>query len=199
MQTLLTLLVTALQLKVLLLGLPVEFQSTKDQILPVVENAISYAQTGLAQLPLSPAPIAPPQPSQALASTVAVATPVSIEGVQNEYSVYGGGCSKINFSLHVLYSDGSFGASDIMTMNGTTTSYSASQQKDRSLIFSYVPQTTLADEVVTFFSGDLTRSVMIHTLGNPFLDEQRLQNARQQGANVQIVNGKCLNPVFDVR
>jgi hypothetical protein len=199
MQTLLTLLVTALQLKVLLLGLPVEFQSTKDQILPVVENAISYAQAGLAQLPASPTPIGAPQPSQPLTSTITVATPVSIDGLQNEYTVYGGGCSKINFSLHVVYSDGSFGASDIMTMNGTTTPYSASQQKDRSLIFSYVPQSTLTDEMITFFSGDLRRSTIIHTLENPFLDEQRLQNARQQGANIQIVNGKCLLPVFDVR
>jgi hypothetical protein len=49
MTTALTLLMTALQLKVALLGLPAEYQSTVERIMPVVENAISTANAEIAK------------------------------------------------------------------------------------------------------------------------------------------------------
>jgi len=45
----LTLLVTALQLKLALLGLPVEYKSTVDQMMPMVETAISTANAEIAK------------------------------------------------------------------------------------------------------------------------------------------------------
>lgn len=48
MNLIFTLLITALQLKVALLGLPIQFQAERDQMLPIADQAISYAEASLA-------------------------------------------------------------------------------------------------------------------------------------------------------
>lgn len=193
MQVLLTLLMTALQLKLMVLGLPVEYQSTKDAVLPIVENAIMVAQTELAKI----------STVENVENTIASSTPVSIVGAKREYDVFGGGCSKIRFQLHVAYSDGSKGFSDRIIMitpdESQNAIYSATMQGDRSLVFEYVPKSISTDEVVTFTAESLTFSTTIHVGENPFLDEGRLENARKQGSNIQVVDGKCVSPIFDIR
>lgn len=211
MQTLLTLLITALQLKVMLLGLPVEFQSQRDQIMPIVENAITFATNELAH-PSVVSPTVPVTPSQTVptqsVAVIASSTPVSIVGLKKEYRLYGAGCSQISFQLHVQYSDGTFGPYDVVKMitpDGQTTQSYAGTQADRTLNFSYIPKSVSTDEAVSFTSGNLNTATTIHIDPSPFVDangnliEEKINQAKQQGINIQIENGLCTTPVFDVR
>lgn len=205
MQALLMILLSAMQLLNLVQTTPNVTPEFKAYAITVAENAISYAQTELAQSSSTPVFIAPPQTPQpsTVASVPVLPVPISIVGVQKEYRVYGAGCSRVRFQLHVSYDDGSFGAFDVATMTtpflNQNSVFSAAMEGDRSLVFEYVPQTVYSDEVVTFSSGNLNFSTVIHTDTNPFLDSQRLARAKEQGANLQVVDGKCVNPIYDVR
>lgn len=176
----LTLLVTALQLKLALLGLPAEYKSTVDQMMPIVETAISTANAEIAkgeQVVSTPVVVQPtkvlPQPS--FGSIIVpmedksdiVINLVSQNTVDAINSMPYGGW---NYNVAVLDKDGKNIKDASITMTAQDNIYPDKTRKadaisttgatDWTGSFSYVPTTT-GVKTISFTSNGITKSITV--------------------------------------
>ncbi len=177
----LTLLVTALQLKLALLGLPAEYKSTVDQMMPIVETAISTANAEIAKgervVVVTPTVVQNtpvlPQPSFGSIITpmedksdivITLVSQNSIDEVNN--MPYGGW----NYKVAVLDKDGKNIKDASITMTAQDNIYpektrnadaiSATGMNDWTGSFGFVP-TSKGSKQITFTSNGITKNIIV--------------------------------------